>query len=547
NAIPRPPPCQSILPETPSPPRDHPDSVTASLLGVGNIQLPTPPIERASTVNFRLPSFNLLGIAAPHPDQISTNPGSSALPLGFGPPSQPSDPLHMSRHHSRFFSTSSPNIGESLPGNPYHTPEIHKAVPRYVLTHTPPDDAGTINWGSSEPNQAASSMDSSGTPTPTADDDTPQGDKGPFSPLQGLGINSSSSGLASALGAAPWLCEALPVIQGGSTGHLKVLSHALPSPSSAGHAFPVVIDAIEQSTSPDSIVWINVWHAVSGRFSLEDLPKSPPTTPAPPHGGDDYFTTKIFNMAVEVPDYSQKTAQPLLQMPQPAISPASIDVSIVERYIPPGSTIEFAELFCPTGRSFLSDRLVELSPQQGTLLFVYPTKTGGETFKKEYIGPILDPLLREMGTAHDLSTNILVDIGAMVATEKLISFEEMLSQLQEFCRALGSGEAGTSHSRYHRQGTDYSIIHSSKQEVMLARDVWANDWWNKQEKAKIQRAFQEHHIERAGLSTKTGPIGSKASSHQLILELLQRVGTRPYKGAGPTKGVEVGVFVIRKT
>lgn len=383
--------------------------------------------------------------------------------------------------------------------------------------------------------------------------------------------------------------------EGGSLGHLKILSHALPSPSPAGHAFPSVIDAIEHSTSPNSIVWINVWHAVSGRFSLEELPKSPPTTPAPPHGGDDYFTTKVFNMAVEVPDYSQKRnpAQPLVQTPRPAISPSSIDVSIVERYIPPGSTIEFAELFSPTGRSFLSDRLVELSPEHGTLLFIYPTKAGGETFKKEYIGPILDPLLREIGTAYDLSTDILVDIGAMPATEMLVTFEEMSSQLQDFCRALGSGEGGsTPHGRFHRQGTDYSIIHASKQEVPLDRKVWARDWWNKQEKAKIQRAFQEHHVERANPASKTGAPGSKASSHlataaqetravaglgndlslqrakteglmrayqkvrgekrpedneQLILELLQRVATRPYKGQPPSRGVEVGVFIIRKS
>jgi hypothetical protein len=383
--------------------------------------------------------------------------------------------------------------------------------------------------------------------------------------------------------------------EGGSSGHIKILSHALPTPSPAGHAFPSVIDAIEHSTSPNSIVWINVWHAVSGRFSLEDLPKSPPTTPAPPHGGDDYFTTKVFNMAVEVPDYSQKKnpAQPLLQTPRPAISPSSIDVSIVERYIPPGSTIEFAELFSPTGRSFLSDRLVELSPDHGTLLFIYPTKVGGETFKKEYIGPILDPLLREMGTAHSLSTDTLIDIGAMPATEKLVSFEEMTTQLEEFCRALGSGEgSSTPHGRFHRQGTDYSIIHSSKQEVVLDRKVWARDWWNKQEKAKIQRAFQEHHIERAGPTSKPGTNTTQASSHlatasqetqsvagsgndlllqrakteglmrayqkvrgekrpedneQLILELLQRVATRPYKGESPARGVEVGVFIIRKS
>jgi len=321
---------------------------------------------------------------------------------------------------------------------------------------------------------------------------------------------------------------------------------------------------------------------------MEDLPRSPPSTPAPPIGGDDYFTSKVFNMAVEVPNYSEKaTVKPLLHAPRPAISPSSIDVSIVERYIPPGSTVEFAELFSPTGRSFLSDRLVELSPDHGTLLFIYPTRAGGETFKKEYIGPILDPLLREMGTAHDLSTNILVDIGAMAAIEILTTFEDMMSRLQEFCRGLSGGDG-----RFHRLDTDYSIVSASKQEVLLDRDVWAQDWWNKQEKAKIQQAFQIHHVERAAIANNKSSAANKMSAQlaraqqeprtvvqqtndhaihrakteglmrayerargekrpedneQLILELLQRVATRPYRGTPPTRGVEVGVFVIRKT
>lgn len=387
--------------------------------------------------------------------------------------------------------------------------------------------------------------------------------------------------------------------EGGSSGHLKILSHALPTPSSSGHAFPAVIEAIENSTNPSSIVWINVWHAVSGRFSLEDLPKSPPSTPAAPGGGEDYFTTKVFNMAVEVPDYSRQSPKtlPLLQTPRPAISPASIDVSIVERYIPPGSTIEFEELFSLTGRSFLGDRLIELSPDYGTLLFIYPTRAGGETFKKDYIGPILDPLLREMGTTYDLSTNILIDIGAMTAIDKLLTYQEMLERLTEYLRGLSGGDRSTPHGRFSRAEVNYSIINSSRQEVKLDRDVWARDWWNKQEKGKIQKAFQDHHVERAALAAKKPAAASKASAHmaaaiketreaaqagtaqsgndlavqrakteglmrayerargekrpedneQLILELLQRVATRPYRGPPPSKGVEVGVFVIRKT
>jgi hypothetical protein len=34
------------------------------------------------------------------------------------------------------------------------------------------------------------------------------------------------------------------------------------------------------------------------------------------------------------------------------------------------------------------------TPNGGSLLFVYPTKKGASTFKSQYLGPILDPLLR---------------------------------------------------------------------------------------------------------------------------------------------------------
>lgn len=243
-----------------------------------------------------------------------------------------------------------------------------------------------------------------------------------------------------------------------SSEHLRVLSHALPSPSSEGHAFPAVIDAIQQATAPNQITWMNIFHAVSGKFSLADLPKSPPSTPAPPGEGDDYFTSKVFNMAVEVPDYSEKiTAKPLLQQKlRPAISPSSIDISVVERYIPPTSPTEFEELFSSTGRSFLSDRLIELSTKHGTLLFIYPTKIGGTTFRKDYLAPILDPVLREMGTTHDLSTDLLQAIGSMPDIDQLFSFEEMQAHLQEFCRSL-SIDGSTPHGRYHAAGATYRV------------------------------------------------------------------------------------------
>ena len=163
----------------------------------------------------------------------------------------------------------------------------------------------------------------------------------------------------------------------------------------SGHAFPVIIDAIHESTpaSPTTpTTWINVFHAVQGRFNLADLPTSPPNTPGPPIGGDDYFTQKVFDSAVAISDY-QNEASSLPKSPRSVVPPSSINVSIVERYIPPSSSNEFVNMFDPNGPSILIDRLVELSPNNGSLAFIYPTRTGALTFMKNYLHPILDPIL----------------------------------------------------------------------------------------------------------------------------------------------------------
>jgi hypothetical protein len=372
---------------------------------------------------------------------------------------------------------------------------------------------------------------------------------------------------------------------------IKILSHALPSPSANGHVFPVVIESIQQSTSSTTIMWMNVWHAVSGRFKFEDLPKSPPTTPAPPFEGDDYFTQRVFDYAVEVPDYSQRlTAQPLTPRQQrPAIAPSSIDISIVERYIPPASTAEFDELFSVTGRSFLSDRLIELSPSHGTLLFIYPTKAGGDTFKRHYLDPVLDPALRSMMISSGLPVNLVEGIGRMAASQHLPSFEDMESRLRTFLNTLNNTGI-VPHNRFHRQGADYSLMYSKPQEVLIDRSVWAKDWWNKQEKLRIQRAFETHDVQSATLTRQAGAFQASAhlatahretqqaaqseqakliqrahtqsllrdaersrgerqpgDNEQLILRLLQQVATKEYKDGPPTKGIEVSVFVIQKT
>jgi hypothetical protein len=147
--------------------------------------------------------------------------------------------------------------------------------------------------------------------------------------------------------------------------------------------------------------WINVFHALPGRYTLSDLPKSPPSTPGPSVGGDEYFTSKVFDSAVAIPDY-QLSSKLLPPSPRPVVPPGSINISVVERYIPPTNTNEYGEMFALKGHSLLYDRLSELSMDNGILFFVYPTKTGAKTFMQHYLGPIIEPLLRTVTVVHDL-------------------------------------------------------------------------------------------------------------------------------------------------
>lgn len=319
---------------------------------------------------------------------------------------------------------------------------------------------------------------------------------------------------------------------------MKVLSHALPCPSLTGHLFGQIIEAIHDRTSSYTS-WINVFHAVPGRFTLSDLPKSPPSTPGPVVGGDEYFTTKVFDSAVAIPDY-QLDSKLLPPSPRPVVPPGSINVSIVERYIPPTNTNEYAEMFAFKGRSLLYDRLAELSTDNGVLLFVYPTRQGGRTFMRDYLGPILDPLLRTVTVIHDLTSDLGKNLGYMSSVDYLDEYEQLAAHVETFCEKLNES------SSCRRSSSDlpatYEVIQASKEEIILDRIAWADDWWIKQEKPRVREVVTKYFRKAARLPTNT-----EMTSAHLIEEILNGVSNREYLSGGPEKGVEVGVFVIKKT
>jgi hypothetical protein len=108
-----------------------------------NVSLPTPSVLR-TTHTLRLPSFDVLGIAAPHPDRIPQRADQFFSPLGAGPLSKPEDPLHALSPPIDFFKHT-----DGANDTPVAIPKAARtSLGHLVPTHTPPSEPGTICWGS---------------------------------------------------------------------------------------------------------------------------------------------------------------------------------------------------------------------------------------------------------------------------------------------------------------------------------------------------------------------------------------------------------------
>jgi hypothetical protein len=144
---PQPFPLPSVLPQPLKTPtvEDRPCLDLALNLPQSNASLPTPTVLRTG-YNLRLPSFDVLGIAAPHPDRITQQAHQSFSPLGAGPLSKPEDPLHALSPPIDFFKQT-----DGPKKTPFASPKAASAqVGHIVATHTPPAESepGSISWGS---------------------------------------------------------------------------------------------------------------------------------------------------------------------------------------------------------------------------------------------------------------------------------------------------------------------------------------------------------------------------------------------------------------
>lgn len=282
--------------------------------------------------------------------------------------------------------------------------------------------------------------------------------------------------------------------------------------------------------------YIDVTHAVPPRFNMSLLPSSPMGTPNPSSGEIDYFSMTVFPKAAVALGYGTAANWPVPSSPRLVATPDTVGVSLLERYIPPSTNQEYLDLFSTDRPSALLDRLRELSPDGGSLLFVYPTYDGASTFTKRYLGPLLDPLLRTLVGIHGLTTDLSQDIGEMVAVSSMLSFGAMVRKITFMLQRLRNSPSSPTAQR------KYTLIQSSKQIVQIERETWT-EWWLQQEAPRIKEAVRRYYQRGSRL-----PLRRDLTEGGLAREVLDGVKSRDYGTYdGARDGIEVGVFVIKRT
>lgn len=282
------------------------------------------------------------------------------------------------------------------------------------------------------------------------------------------------------------------------------------------------------------------------QFSLSNLPHSPPSTPRSPTAADDYFNATVFSSAAVVGayhDFRGPLQRHLAHAPMPIVPPHSVHISVLERYLPPPSAQEYRDLFCPTRPSFLVDRLSELSPNGGSLLFIYPTKKGASTFKSQYLGPILDPLLRQLVVVNGLSADVGRYLGKLSTVSQMDDFATMKANIVTLCESLSSSSS------------QFQVADAGRANADLDRNLWV-EWFIHQEKARMKEVlslyWQNGRRPLANKAMSNGGSGHMSdkdiSSSMLLGEIFEGIRKRPYgEDSEPHEGVELGVFVIRRT
>lgn len=341
--------------------------------------------------------------------------------------------------------------------------------------------------------------------------------------------------------------------------------------------------------------FIQVHHAVeSSMVNLEQLPSSPPLTggacfswsnPASPSyfafgaptmelgDGAGYFARTVFNTAVPVlpaiatnlttpsdldnyDAWAKKQETAPLPSPNPIVLPLSHQISVLERYIPPDSPHEDQKIFSNVS-STLVDRLFELSPNGGHLLFVYPTRTGAEAFAKAYLGPILEPLLRRLMSIHGMPESFCEALDKMRAIEFMKEFDELKAKIANICSRARADLGGQRPGSEPSDGSEERVggirlVYSRKATVHLKPDDW-KEWWISQEASRIKKTISIYYEMGYKMPENMAPGDLERAIIDGIRpmwtpQLREGQGFKPQPKVAPvlTPPMEVGVFIMKR-
>ncbi|KAL9583238.1 MAG: hypothetical protein Q9203_005163 [Teloschistes exilis] len=473
----------------------------------------------------QLPSFRSLGIAVPYPNSILT------------PPDEPTS-LTWPDWNSPI-SDSTPTSKGAVP-----TEQQMSSAP---LSPLPP--GSVLETSNNTPTQGTV-----GSVVPSSFQSSNEASRDPASSSVVPGMPSRTPWLEQALGAA------LPTVTASDNAAdvVSVLYHPQPCPLSRDveeasatemvTAKNGVISALQTKFEQFSATrYVEVTQLVPQKFSFSQLPSSPLTTPNRPAAEanmSDYFSlpkTIIYTKGATVINHSEMR-QNLSQhsningFPQTVVAPSSITISILERFIPPATSQEYADLFKVTQPSALVDRMTELKAGNGALIFVYPTFQGAETFKKQHLQPILDPQLRTMILAHGVPTHLVEEIGSLEAQQYMYRYDELRLKVLELVMRMNAKGEGKLHQ--------FTVAATSKQTVHIGRDALV-EWYLAQELPRIRGLILNFYGRTLLNVPQDGP-PSDFTSAGLVSQIIDAVKTRPYDES-PRDEIEVGVFVIKRS
>ncbi|KAJ5135229.1 uncharacterized protein N7515_004507 [Penicillium bovifimosum] len=517
----------------------------------GSLRTRPSPVSRflsKSSVAVHFPSWDQRASPSPYRLDSRTRSADSRLRLSTtvsrGPRPLSASPAWSSPHSSDYPATLPPTPPEEdfpVAWNPKSEMLLFDAHshpgPMAMMDHTPSVDnssaAGTSDTFSN-PSDGLShrSSSSGGSPGPRDEMDCQQ-DMGSWLE-QGINLTVSSLALCKPRGEA-----------------VKIVSQSLPYPRTSDQAvsvpktdsiFSSIVQAVHNHLQPGQSPYINVTHAVPEQFSLSNLPHSPPSTPRSPTAAEAYFNATVFSSAAVVSayhDYRGPLQRQMSHAPIPIVPPHSVHISVLERYLPPPSAQEYRDLFCRTRPSFLVDRLSELSPNGGSLLFVYPTKNGASTFKSQYLGPILDPLLRQLVVVNELSADVGRYLGKLSAVSQMDDFATMKANIAALCESMSDNDS-----------SQFEIADAGRGSTHLDRSLWA-EWFIQQERPRMKEILSLYwqNGRRTTKNLGSGMMGNKeVTSSGLLSEICDGIRKRRYGDDNePRDGIELGVFVIRRT